>query len=466
MGLVSLPLHIWDRELDSRILLVALLLADNHQIILGHEYNISPIYQKIPYIFHYGPGRPVFNEPRTNHWYEPIVANGGFNGLVFEEGVNDIMLNASMSFPGINDRSVASTSKVFAWCGREVDQMVAAAPEDLATNLRNISTPCSNTRIDILGSIGNQYFAKYIESIAEIYGDYVLISDNFGLEIFGVGGPLDATQHYKYMTDEKKRQEMLEFDSIFYEKSKLMRDGFCRAINQFVRSNPRINFIFRPHPVADPLYWHQNLAPSRNLTILCRDNPVPWLKAAKAVVHAGCTLGLEAELAGVRAIDITAVYGDNRKESVSSSVSTYKPRTMSELNLCLHTCFNEKSPIVKSITGIRTEDILVQNIKSLNQNIFDWFNAESIDFPKISNLMTIATDYSQYFKNIPKQPLYSPQLLASMILNKPPLAGKSRYYTVKDISNRLNSALRTLNVNKTISISKLSVNNVFLFTPS
>ena len=140
MGLVTLPLHIWDRELDSRILLSALLLSDNHQVILGHEYNISPLYKKIPYIFHYGPGRPVFNVPRTTDWYEPIVANGGFNGLVFEEGVNDIMLNASMSFPGINNRSVASTSKIFAWCDREVDQMVAAH-EDLASNLRTISTP-------------------------------------------------------------------------------------------------------------------------------------------------------------------------------------------------------------------------------------------------------------------------------------------------------------------------------------
>lgn len=466
MGIVSLPLHIWDRELDSRILLSALVLSHNHQVILGHEHNISPIYKNIRHIFHYGAGRPVFNEPRTNQWYEPIIANGGFNGLVFEEGVNDIMLNSSMSFPGINSRSVASTSKVFAWCAREVDQMVAAAPHDLASNLRNISTPCSNTRIDILGEIGNHYFAKYIESISAIYGEYVLISDNFGLEIFGVGGPLDAASHYKYVTDKKKRKEMLEFDSMFYERSKLMRDGFCRAINQFVRSNPRTNFIFRPHPVADPLYWHQNLAPSRNLTILCRDNPVPWLKAAKAVIHAGCTLGLEAELAGVPAIDITAIYGDNRKESVSSSVSKHKPRTMSELNICLHACLNEQAPVEKLLTETNTEEILVQNIKSLNQNIFDWFNLESIGFPKVSNLMTISTCYSQYFQNIPKQPLYSPQLLASMILNNPPLPGKSRYYTAKDISNRLNSALRALNVRKSISVSKLSVNNVFLFTPS
>ena len=66
------------------------------------------------------------------------------------------------------------------------------------------------------------------------------------------------------MTDKEK--EMLEFDSIFYEKSKLMRDDSAELlINLFVK--PRINFIFGPHPVADPLLA-SSLAPSRNLTIL------------------------------------------------------------------------------------------------------------------------------------------------------------------------------------------------------
>ena len=88
MGLVSLPLHIWDRELDSRILLSALALSDNHQVILGHEQNISPIYKNIGYIFHYGAGRPVFNEPVQ------------INGMSDVAG-SDLFFFSGMSFPGM-----------------------------------------------------------------------------------------------------------------------------------------------------------------------------------------------------------------------------------------------------------------------------------------------------------------------------------------------------------------------------
>ena len=139
---------------------------------------------------------------------------------------------------------------------------------------------------------------------------------------------------------------------------------------------------------------------------------------------------------------------------------------MSELNAFLHICVNEKPSNDNSIARVSTQEILGQNIKSLNQTIFDWFDHESIGFPQVSNLSTIATCYSQYFQNISTQPVYSPQLFSSIIGNKPPLPGKSRYYTAKDISNRLNSAFRALNVKKSVSIAKLSINNVFLFTPS
>ena len=193
---------------------------------------------------------------------------------------------------------------------------------------------------------------------------------------------------------------------------------------------------------------------------------MPWIKAAKAVVHAGCTLGLEAELAGVPSIDITSIYGDNRKESVSSSVSTYKPRSISELNSCLKSSLKQKNISHLSLTSTRFKDILLENIETLNNHIFDWFDSEAIGFPKISNLSVISMDYNRFFRHTPDKPYYSPNFLASMINNSPPLPGKSRYYSAKDIHNRLKSAFKSLNIQKQISIAKLSVNNVFLLTPT
>ena len=39
MSIVCLPIHVWDRELDSHILLSALIAQQGYPVIFGHEYN-------------------------------------------------------------------------------------------------------------------------------------------------------------------------------------------------------------------------------------------------------------------------------------------------------------------------------------------------------------------------------------------------------------------------------------------
>lgn len=470
MGLAVLPLHVWDREIDSRIFLAAILLSEGHQVVFGHEYNISPLYQRFPQLFHIGAGRPVYNEPRTNLWYEPIIKNGGFNGLIFEEGINDIMLNSSISFPGINSRSVNSTSKIFAWCQREVDQMCDAAPDDLHPLLRAKSSSCSNSRIDLLGPIGSDYFEQYTNSIQQIFGDYILISDNFGLEIFGVGAPLDTRPEFKWVSETNKKEELIEFNQNYHQKGLRSRDQFTKTINTLVKSFPSINFIFRPHPVADPFYWHKNLVKSRNINIICRDSPVPWIKASKAVIHSGCTLGLESELTNIPAIDISRVYGDIRKQSVSNIVSRYKPDSMDQLQKCVQKSWLSQ---VFSNKPCHTENshldnVLQNNMQHINDDVFNLFNSFKLGFPKLSNLSYTLSVIRDFYSStdLKFSQSYSAQLITSFVGDSRPLAGKSRYYSVTEITRRLISANKALQLNTKIKVQKISKNNVFLFTPS
>ena len=135
MGLICLPLHVWDRELDSRILIASMALNDGHEILLGHEYNISSIYSQVPNIFHYGAGRPIFNIPRTTDWYLPLVNNGSFVGITFEEGLNDLLTDHHIQFAGINGQSVLSTTEMFCWCEKEKELMLQSTPDSLRPSL-------------------------------------------------------------------------------------------------------------------------------------------------------------------------------------------------------------------------------------------------------------------------------------------------------------------------------------------
>ena len=253
MGLVVLPLHIWDRELDSRILLSSLLAEDGHTVIFGHEYNISSLYRHHKNIFHYGAGRPIYNEPRTNEWYEPIVRYNGFNGLVFEEGLNDLDGASNNLFNGINERSVLSTTKIYAWTEREKELLVNSAKDTLKDKLRSKISVCGNTRIELLGNIGKTYYQNAENSLKEIFGDFILISDNFGgIEMYG------SKEQYNPRADLKQRCDKEEVNKIMKsidEKitvSKASRSRFCKIINQLIKEYPHITFVLRPHPIADP----------------------------------------------------------------------------------------------------------------------------------------------------------------------------------------------------------------------
>ena len=84
--LCVLPLHVWDRELDVRLLLAMFAVKQQYPTIIGHEYNLQKVYQNIPGIFYYGCGRPIMSS-RVTDWQSPILENGGRVSLVFEEGL-------------------------------------------------------------------------------------------------------------------------------------------------------------------------------------------------------------------------------------------------------------------------------------------------------------------------------------------------------------------------------------------
>ena len=114
------------------------------------------------------------------------------------------------------------------------------------------------------------------------------------------------------------------------------------------------------------------------------------------------------------------------------------------------------------------DNVLQNNIQHLNDDVFKHFNDFKLGFPKVSNLsytLSVIRDfYSNTDLNSPQS--YSAQLLASFVGDRPPLAGKSRHYSITEIMRRLISANKALKLNTPTKVQKISSNNVFLFTPN
>ncbi len=61
---------------------------------------------------------------------------------------------------------------------------------------------------------------------------------------------------------------------------------------------PDATFVIRPHPSEDHGEWLRVAEGRANVTVTNEGPAIPWLLGAEAVIHNGCTTGLEAYLLG------------------------------------------------------------------------------------------------------------------------------------------------------------------------
>jgi hypothetical protein len=69
---------------------------------------------------------------------------------------------------------------------------------------------------------------------------------------------------------------------------------FQRMIPELEKSFPDHTIVIRPHPTESHETYHRIAAKCRRVKVTNEGNVVPWLLSAKALIHNGCTTGVEA----------------------------------------------------------------------------------------------------------------------------------------------------------------------------
>jgi hypothetical protein len=79
-------------------------------------------------------------------------------------------------------------------------------------------------------------------------------------------------------------------------------EAFHALLAPLGKAFPGHTIIVRPHPGEKAEPWLESARPHPNVRVVHEGNVVPWLMAADALVHNGCTTAVEASLAGTPAI--------------------------------------------------------------------------------------------------------------------------------------------------------------------
>jgi hypothetical protein len=101
-----------------------------------------------------------------------------------------------------------------------------------------------------------------------------------------------------------------EFAEGLRDHKQAIFENFQRLIPSLEQTFPDYTIVVRPHPTENHEIYSKIAAGCSRVRVTNEGNVVPWLLATAAVIHNGCTTGLEAYVMGIPAISYRATVND------------------------------------------------------------------------------------------------------------------------------------------------------------
>lgn len=281
MALVCLPCEIYQREFDAKLLLGVRLAAQHgHAVLIGYDKYFNAT---LPRLGPVGLVEKSMSSILHQGRIAPVKDAGGVVMICDEEGINNVGVMGEESWLIRIDPTAVPLIDLYA-CWGERDAKLFSRVKGLRKKMLLLG----NSRSDLLGPIGRAYFQETTLAIQEVFGRFVLVSDNFAIERFG------PKLIPRFAVAESRRQRMDAEIEQWEREARIRRKHFTSILEKVARKRPGLTLVIRPHPRSHPGWWHRHFGAFRNVHVLSRHAVEPWLHAADAVVSMGCTTGLQA----------------------------------------------------------------------------------------------------------------------------------------------------------------------------
>jgi hypothetical protein len=142
------------------------------------------------------------------------------------------------------------------------------------------------------------FYESDVRAIHERYGDYLLINTNFN----HVNAFFPAQNLFKPVKRPGESPQFgkagvgmtREFAQALHNQKQTVFKAFQSLIPKLSQAFPQLAIIVRPHPTEGQDVYRQLASGNRRIHVTNEGNVVPWLQGASALVHNGCTTGVEA----------------------------------------------------------------------------------------------------------------------------------------------------------------------------
>ncbi len=354
-----LPVENQVREMDAKLLLAAVAAEEGARVIIGAQYFMFLQLHRLP------KGLLIAKSMRSvNDATLKIASAVGHRIIAWDE-------EALVRFDAPDYYDWRYSSRIFelaeallCWGGD--DKAMFESFSGYRGTPINIS---GNPRIDLLRPEIRDTFRKDARRLRERLGQFILINTNFSFVNHVQSGlnliQRNAAGEMVGLSREAEGMSLNFAEGMSNHQHKIM-EHFKALLPLLCERYRNYCIVLRPHPSECLPMWQNIAAEEPNMVVEHEGNIIPWLMAADAVLHNGCTTAVESSILGRPVISYQPVTSDAHDYHLPNSLSLRAdtPETVfAHLDTLLGSTWNRTGP------DERQYRILAKHIESLTGNL-------------------------------------------------------------------------------------------------
>lgn len=284
--LLYLPVETIARELDAKLLLAHRALSRGYVVITGQKSNVFKSAERLRYGIYLYKSHGIKGFPCSQNKNETDFIYTALD----EEGF--VFLDDKSYMGRAKPHKLKHLDMVFT-CGSYQRNLLLRKNPGLKSKTISVGNP----RFDILRPEFSSLYSKVRERLYKTWGKYILINTSFSAGNFSRHYGRSYTEYKEHTFVENRGRSLTESEyNHFLKKEEYNRDLFNLYKELLQKASlkfPDLNFIVRPHPSEDHENWRRSLRGLKNVHVIFKGSAVDWIIGAIAVIHAGCTTGIE-----------------------------------------------------------------------------------------------------------------------------------------------------------------------------
>jgi surface carbohydrate biosynthesis protein len=293
---VLFPIETLTRELDSKLVMASALAARGCRSIVGHKEWVKAIARGSTGIV--WQGKSLFSATTNTHLADQLVQNRSAIMLLHDEGGMHQVRNwpsLVLKTHRIEHLRKAQVNRICVWGERQKEVLSSYAAE-----LKDLISVTGSPRFDLCLPEYAWLTEAKSNALTEKYGSFILACTRFSWAAHsaGQGDPFRRKMNPALWPSNLDAKALADLWFSKWQRDVHDFADFVVLIKELALSFPEETIILRPHPSESLSFYRDALSSFANVKVIRDESVLPWIRAAKLLVHSNCTTGIEAVLAG------------------------------------------------------------------------------------------------------------------------------------------------------------------------